>query len=130
MSFIKYLIWRRNIIIILMCINCFALGVNILGIKGEIKDDQCPDHVTHHILSSGEYGEYGVNGEYGTQKFQNNFWPFVKFWKPFDTPYYCGVQSKKVFLGVFHYFDYSEFLVYSLIILLVFYMRWEYLRKQ
>jgi hypothetical protein len=128
MNFKQYLNSKRNIIILLMCINSFALIVNVLEIKGEIKDNRCPSQdISHYILSD---GRENAPSFYWRNPYQQNFWPFVKFLVPSDNAkYYCGREIAE-FKGVFRYFDYSEFFVYSLIILLGFYIRWEYLRKQ
>ena len=73
MSFKDYLISKRNIIIILMAINSFALIVNVLEIKGAIKDGGCPDIMSHYILSDGDWSR-AFSGYYGGNKYQQNFW--------------------------------------------------------
>ncbi len=122
MKFKDYLISKRNIIILLMCINCFALGVNMLEIKGEFKDEKCPDYIFHNLFCSGR-------DEYNARLSQQNFWPFVEYFHWSDRSYYCGGGSRDEFKGVFRYFDYSEFIIYSLLMLLVFYLRWESSKK-
>lgn len=126
MSFKEHLISKRNIIILLMCINSFALIVNFLEIKGEIKDNRCPSQgISHYILSDGREDD-----DFSSNPYQQNFWPFVKFLKPSSSAkYYCGREIAE-FKGVFRYFDYSEFLVYSASILLGFYIAWESKRKK
>jgi hypothetical protein len=121
MKFKDFLISKRNAIITLMCINCFALGINMLAIKGQIKDSSCPDFVYHNLLCSGSYKNEALS--------QKNFWPFVSYFEFSESSYYCEAGSKKEFKGIFRYFDFSEFLVYTLIILLVFYFKWDSLRK-
>jgi hypothetical protein len=120
MNFKQYLNSKRNIIILLMSINCFALVVNVLEIRGENEDEMC-SNVVHCMFTSDNYED---------KQYQENFWPFVTFTELDYKAVYCGFQSKTRFLGFFHYFDYSEFIVYSMLLVLLFYIRWEYLRKQ
>jgi hypothetical protein len=121
MSFREYLITRRNAIIVLMCVNCFALAVNTLDIKGKFNDDRCPDYVTHYFLSSGSSSNEKLT--------QQNFWPFVKYFEFSESSYYCQFGPKEAFKGIFRYYDYSEFFVYSILILLAFYIKWESSKK-
>ncbi len=130
MSFKEYLISKRNIIIILMCINSFALIVNVLEIKGSIKDGRCPDYMSHYLLSDGDWSK-SFSGYYGENRYQQNFWPFVKFSKHSEGSYYCyGGRDRKEFCGIFRYYDYSEFFIYSALVLLGLYIRWESKRKR
>jgi hypothetical protein len=129
MSFKEYLISKRNIIIFLMVINSFALLVNVLEIRGKIDDPDCPEYLEHYILSDGNWS-YAFSGYYGKNPYQRNFWPFVDFFEFSERSYYCGVGRKDRFSGFFRYFDYSEFFVYSVIMILGFYIRWESIRKK
>lgn len=123
-SFKEYLIAKRNIIIILMCINSFALIVNVLGIRGSFDDSRCPDYMSHNLLTE-------RNNE-DEKEYRQNFWPFVKFFKSSDNYFYCDggweAWHRKSFRGIFRYYDYSEFFVYSILILLGLYISWEYKR--
>jgi hypothetical protein len=126
MKFIEYLNLKRNIIIILLSLNGFALTVNTLGIQGEFDDNYCP-YFKHSLLSSGNYSDQKL--------FQKNFWPFVEFYNPVEyydnyfklmSPYkYFECQKKDLFKGIFRFFDSSEFFLYSILIILYFYIQWE-----
>ena len=127
-SFKEYLIAKRNIIIILMCINSFALIVNVLEIRGSFDDGLCPNHMRHFLLSDGDWSR-AFSGYYGGNRYQQNFWPFVKYFKTCEYCGYCDVswenRHRKEFRGIFRYYDYSEFFVYSILILLGLYISWE-----
>jgi hypothetical protein len=126
-SFKEYLIAKRNFIIILMCINSFALIVNVLEIKGSFKDGRCPKYMSHCLLTDGV-------GYYGENQYRQNFWPFVTFFESSDNYFYCdgGWESwhRKSFRGIFRYYDYSEFFLYSILILLGLYISWEVRRPK
>lgn len=126
MKFKEYLIGKRNIIIILMCINSFALIVNFLGLKGRFDDGRC-DQIEHNFFTDLAISET----KHSRESHNNNFWPFVKFFETSER--YCGgdweTRHIKSFRGIFRYYDYSEFFIYSIIILLVLYISWEFKRK-
>ncbi len=133
MKFKEYLIGKRNIIIILMCINSCALIVNILGLQGEFKDGRC-DKIEHKFFTDWDISEpndYVLRGH--NESYNNNFWPFVKFFKTSERAWYCDgdweTRHIESFRGIFRYYDYSEFFIYSIIILLVLYISWEFKRK-
>lgn len=121
MKFKDYLNKKRNIIIFLMCINCFALGVNMLNIRAKLHDSACPDFINHYLLSSGTYGNKSLS--------KSNFWPFVKYFEFSEGSYYCEAGSKEQFKGVFRYYDFSEFIIYSILIVLGLYIRFELTKK-
>lgn len=63
----------------------------------------------------------------GLSKRQSNFWPFVKFYKKdsaFD-PWKNKYNPLRSFNGVFYYFDFSEFLFYTAIGLLIYYLSFK-----
>lgn len=127
-SFKDYLIAKRNIIIVLMCINSFALIVNILKIEGSFKDWRC-SRLTHNLF-------YYSDSEYENVKsseFKENFWPFVQFFTTDESRWYCDDwedRHRNEFRGIFRYYDYSEFFVYSILILLGLYISWEVRRPK
>jgi hypothetical protein len=121
MTFKNYLISKRNAIIVLLCLNSFALLVNMLSIKGVYDDANCPEKLYHYFWSSGSFKNDALT--------KQNFWPFVEFYEFYDFSSECNGVSKKKFMGIFRFYDFSEFIVYFLLMILFFYIRWETLRK-
>lgn len=116
-----------------MCMNSFALIVNFLEIKGSFEDGKCPDYLEHYLLSDGNWSK-SFSGYSGGNKYQQNFWPFVKFFEGTESSYYCDgdwqSRHRKEFKGIFRYYDYSEFFIYSILVILGFYISWESMRKK
>jgi hypothetical protein len=118
MKFYDYLIKNRNILVFFTCINLFALIVNVLGIKAEY-NDACP-YVIHNMLCSGEIKNSDLS--------KGNFWPFVDYYEVVENAWRCPrVQGERAsgFRGVFRFYDYSEFFIYSLVLLLLMYVKWD-----
>ena len=113
MKYLNFTDKEKKIILILMLINCFALFVNYFGLSPKIKNSDNDYYIcffTNSVKTEGYYGSaYGTNlVHYSPHKFESNFYPFVDFYKSWYDGYY--------FNGVFPYFDYTEFLVYTLLI--------------
>lgn len=81
---------ERRFIIILMIINSLALFVNYFELRGQIKN------CTRVFTNS---GEYTINNK-------DYFFPFVNEF----------TDKKDCFIGIFPYYDTSEFFVYTILI--------------
>lgn len=98
---------ERKIIVILMLVNCFALFVNYFGLSLKFKVDNYYFCFFTNSVRSSYY--YGGNLELFEQyKWEKKFYPFVNFYDSWHGGYY--------FNGLFPYFDYTEFLVYTFLI--------------
>lgn len=123
MTFTEFLKSKLNLIIVFTAINSFALFVNIFGIKGNVREE---DNYYKTFSKRIDLFTQGYDDE-STSK----FWPFVDFkssWSKWDdiSPYDKGPDKSSIkFYGLFNQYDYSEFLAYSLILLLIFYFNWN-----
>ena len=127
-NFFEFLILKRNTLIILMCINCFAWGVNILGIRGEYRftPKECSKKIERNFFS--HYLFCSENGDsYIEEEYESNFWPFVDYFEDDRDSFLCSFDGISEFKGLFRYFDKSEFIFYSVLIFLMLYFRWEFL---
>ena len=109
----RFTLKERRIIMILMLVNSIALFVNYFGLSPKFKSDYKDDYYfcvfTNSIRSQYPISEYGTNlRSFNEHLIQDNFYPFVNFYSSWYDGYY--------FNGLFPYFDYTEFLVYSLLI--------------
>lgn len=132
---IEYTEKQLKIIIKLMLINCFALFVNYFGFMGVLNVSNRglkQNYIYAFTSSTGDLGGKGfsdsqsyyntVTGSYIYQTFNDNksdFYPFVSFID--NDTYNCGIDMNKtcyvrVFKGIFPYYDFSEFFVYTLLI--------------
>lgn len=126
MKFGQFLIEKRNLIILIMAINSFALGVNILGVNytwGSCWQKTNNYGGGYHGAQNSLFSFYNytnANNQYGLYNKQSeNFWPFVDF---FEKNRY---RDCKDFLGIFNNYDSSEFFVYTILLFLVLYIYWE-----
>ncbi len=123
MTFTEFLKSKLNLIIVFTAINSFALFVNIFGIKGNVREE---DNYYKTFSKRIDLFTQGYDDE-STSK----FWPFVDFkssWSKWDdiSSYDKGPDKSSIkFYGLFNQYDYSEFLAYSLILLLIFYFNWN-----
>lgn len=94
-----------------MLINSFALFVNYFGLSPKFKSESDNYYFclfTNSIKSDSFYSYQSNIEKYTEYKWEENFYPFVKFYSSWYDGFY--------FNGLFPYFDYTEFLVYSLLI--------------
>lgn len=112
MKKLSYTLKQKKIIAILMCINFFALVVNLLGIKGNITSGSGADKTIFNIFTHSKGFQYRILNMFDDVRFADNyeeFWPFVEFTKSHNLAGY-------LFKGIFCYFDFSEFIIYSILI--------------
>ena len=108
---------EKNVIIVLMIINCFALFVNLFEVSVRVtRDKSIFDKERYYLFTDVGAGTMGVyiNGENkypstSYNDFSSQFYPFVDF--------YLESNNEKRFRGVFPGFDHTEFIVYSFLIL-------------
>ena len=115
MKYLNFTDKEKKIILILMLINCFALFVNYFGLSPKIKNSDNDYYVclftnsaTNFSVVDGHYLDATNLERYKAYKFEENFYPFVKFYHSWYDNFY--------FNGLFPYYDYTEFLVYTLLI--------------
>lgn len=111
MSKIKFTLKERKIVTVLMLVNCFALFVNYFGLSPKIKNEIGEDYkclFTNSIITSNYGGNNLENYNHEFYKFKNRFYPFVEFYDTSSDDFY--------FNGIFPYYDYTEFFVYTLAI--------------
>lgn len=131
MKTLKFSKKERRIVIILMLINSFALFVNFFHFNAytETKKTLNKDWgntITkrYYFFTNRSNHEKFLKNEEGL----SNFYPFVNFtykssmehhrsyFSKSDIEKYEGFNKNFIFHGIFPYYDYTEFLVYSLII--------------
>jgi hypothetical protein len=114
MSKIKFTLKERKIITVLMIVNCFALFVNYFGLSPKIKNEVGGYYKCLLTNSINTYYSYDYNSNnlehynYEFYKIKINFYPFVDFYGSSNNDFY--------FNGIFPYYDYTEFFVYTLAI--------------
>lgn len=93
--------------IVLMIINAFALFVNYFGLSPKFENEN--GYKTIRLFTSATNGTlYPYNSNYDVSH-ADNFYPFVKF--------YGNSQSFGFYFnGIFPYYDMSEFVVYTVLI--------------
>lgn len=112
MNFFNYSIRQKKIITVLMCINLLALITNFLGIQGRIASGKGEEKIIFNFFTNSKGFSFNFLNYWEDVRFNDNyqeFWPFVEFEKSSNV-------SGLLFKGVFCYFDFSEFIIYSLII--------------
>ena len=95
-----------------MCINFFALIVNLLGIRGRFVSVEGREKNVVNIFTHSKGFKYKILNLFEDGRFKDNyeeFWPFVDFTN-------SNNLSGSIFKGIFCYFDFSEFIIYSIII--------------
>ncbi len=117
MTFKDYLISKKTILIIFFSFQFLALFLNVFGIEGRFhtKSDCSDNKVTNYFFTDNKYSD-------DEDKYQSNFWPFVKFF------YHSGEEGDwcaDPYMGLFRYYDYSEFLGYTAILFLTLYIFWS-----
>jgi hypothetical protein len=143
MTFKEYLKSKKNLIIIYLCFNLFALFVSGFGIEGVIqKGDRncmnCREIPVIHIFTD-NYNQFTINS-------QNKFWPFSGITNSIliehnsygsyvhDTNLFKPIPENcnKIidFFGIFYMYDMSEFIAYIFLLFIVLYFRWENKRKK
>lgn len=118
MTFKNYLISKKTLIIFFFLFQFLALFVNIFGIEGQFNTKYSSRSYPCRIDCF--FTDHKYNG--GNEDiYQKNFWPFVDFFtsNPWDS--LCDHR----FRGVFRYYDYSEFIAYSLLFFLILYLAWN-----
>jgi sorbitol-specific phosphotransferase system component IIC len=100
---------ERRLVIILMLVNFFALFVNYFGIAPSVKNEKGYSLIfiltTNCIVDDNDISPFEFQHEINHQ----NFFPIVKF---YTESRYFGTHFK----GLFPYYDFSEFFVYTLVI--------------
>lgn len=124
MTFPEYLKSKQRFIIIWSSIHAFALFVNLFGIEGDISsrsDSIGRKDYTSFYLFTKERDQFSYDS-----KPSENFWPFVQFYKSNISynPYAQRKEDFSSFKGIFYEYDISEFIAYSLLLLLVLYFFW------
>lgn len=112
---------EKRVIIVLMLVNCFALFVNIFDMSyhitgrsyesyssGDNEVYETVNHKTYFLTDNGNYKK-------------EFFYPFTFYTESTKkenstSKYYKKYYTYKVFRGIFPDYDYTEFLVYSLLI--------------
>jgi len=120
MKFSDYLKSKRNFLIFWFVFHGFALFVNVFKLEGQLiyevkweKDTLYTDHLSEKYVNI-----FTSNESNGFRESTSSFWPFsVKYERIGD--------YKLFFPGIFYKYDYSEFIAYSLLIILIFYIKWE-----
>lgn len=111
----EYLFLKRNWIIGFFLIHGFALFVNINDIEGEFDERTCRNFVD------------GTDNQYLFTSFDNvntktsHFWPFVDFFE--------DSSCRTVLMGIFRYYDSSEFIAYSLLFIIFIFLKWSNKKK-
>ena len=117
MTFKNYLVSKKTILIIFFSFQFLALFVNVFGIQGEFKTKSPCDEkreVTNYIFTRKDYRD-------NEKEYQSNFWPFVNFFYPSEE---MLDKCYDPFFGLFRYYDFSEFLAYTALLFLIFYIEW------
>lgn len=121
MKKIKFSKLEKRVIIVLMLINCFALFVNVFGMDYHTKDEDFNPYYSGDVLTKKR--TYDINyflTDNAKQK-DKSFYPFIDF-RDYENRIggvYNGsrnIKTIKTFRGIFPDYDYTEFLVYSLLI--------------
>lgn len=134
MTFLNYLNTNRNLIIKFYIINLLALFVNLFHIEGKFLTDGCNENYpTENALFTKEivtiyeqpFNEDVSGYSSGEMEIysKGKFYPFVPFFKHniLNGKSYCSNS----FYGIFAFYDYSEFIAYSLLLLLILYFKWD-----
>ena len=109
-----YSLKEKKFLIILMIINFFALVVNFVGLKGNIigRGVGSGDNTNINIFTNSTGFSYSSIAPQFEVRFKDNyehFWPFVDFTSDDNLIGY-------IFKGIFCYFDFTEFVLYSILI--------------
>ena len=130
MAFTEYLNSKRNLLVFWFLFHTFALFVNYFQIEGLYSIRRYAEHV-----ESGDDDNYYIFTK--AEDFKDSkqkFWPFVKFIVNKNEVYkQYGWQSKYNpidFNGIFYEYDISEFIAYSLLVILVLYLKWNSKKKK
>jgi hypothetical protein len=120
MTFTNYLKTKRNFFIFWFLFHGFALFVNVFGSTGGRFEKEIikPTFTNYGIQDElVEVPFYILTSSSINQNFSENFWPFsIEINNP---------SSYVYFDGIFYNYDYSEFIAYSILIFLFFYILWE-----
>ena len=131
MSFIEYLNSKRNFIIIWFSFHLTALFFNVFNIQGVIQEGDrnclnCQQIAAIHAFTD----------DFEVDK-MSNFWPFsltstyvyYNYMRHDESIFYKTKSNKERkivnFKGIFSDYDYSEFLAYNFILLLILYFKWD-----
>lgn len=139
MTFVDYLKSKRNFLIIWFLIHGFALFVNVFHIQGNNRTvkDYIEERTAHEDVNDINIFTSPESHLVSAQKNTEAFWPFVEFYKhqhlgpDYSTTGYEGNKADKYvkdfidFNGIFFQYDYSEFIAYSILIILIFYFIWN-----
>jgi hypothetical protein len=113
MTFSTYLKQKQKLIILWVSFHSIALFVNFFHIKGSFSEYPSPPGYTFYLFTS-SHSKSDFNQS------SKDFWPFVEYldkWSP-DLP-------QPDFYGVFNRYDFSEFIAYLVILLVILYFRWN-----
>lgn len=115
MKYFKFTLKEKKIITTLMIINFFALFVNYFGLSINFKHNSDNYYICLFTNAKKQYSisidevYSGTNLKvYTTENWTPEFYPFVRFYGKWYDGFY--------FNGLFPYYDYTEFLVYSVFI--------------
>ncbi len=141
MTFVKFLQSKQRFIIIWLVVHGMALFVNLFNIEGETapnnekynevrKDGSYPGNYEVLIYRNANILTTAPSNNYGEKGNSAYFWPFVKFYESKkivnsqDYHNFYEFRNKK-FNGIFYRYDFSEFIAYTVLLLLVFYFMWS-----
>nr|WP_288980830.1 hypothetical protein [uncultured Allomuricauda sp.] len=110
---------ERRFIIVFMIINCIALFVNVFefnSFKDFYKDRY------YYFTDNGKFDAVDINKTYfgPTKTSKDFFYPFIDFT---ESTFSTTANIKWKFRGIFPDFDYTEFIVYTIIIFGVVFLR-------
>jgi len=117
-NFLSYLGSKRNLLIFWYCFHGLGLFVNSFNILGNVKSEKFSSDDTFIHVNLLTYKKYAYN----------EFWPFVSFVS--DESISDMGKHHKYFNGIFYDYDISEFIFYSLFILVILYVIWNVKQKK
>lgn len=134
MEFKNFLYTKRKLIVLWIIFHSIALFVNLFEIEGTISVEKY-SYITvghnqtifnlftsHYVYYDEPINSYSSTIGGGTSEFTYScFWPFVRFTENGKLNSFKGNS----FYGIFIFYDYSEFIVYLLLLLIILYFRWE-----
>ena len=127
MKLFKYNRKTKRTIIVLMVINMLAIFTNEFNIAPKITTDQrrfFASESWYFIFTDGNpYEKYGYQSEKCDGEKQSKFWPFVRYSQEDGTNssiimgcFKAKYFYRTAFRGLFPDYDWTEFIVYSLLI--------------
>lgn len=117
MKFLEFLKSKEKLIVIFMCINSFALFVNVFDIRGVIYQNS--DDYNNRFIRL-------LQSRADIEEKRDSFWPFVKYIHSGSVQYVGSTPRTGFgFCGIFNDFDYSEYLAYTILLFVVLYFVWD-----